>query len=122
VSGATLRSRLGLLDTWAYFTTIGVKKVPAPSQPKPRTTPDGSGGVSASRHETSALRGSVLPAQRGAEVQLQIRRGKRWATVGSATVDGRGRYRVAVKRRGTYRVVFWGDAGPAIRVSSSGRR
>ena len=120
VSGATLRSRLGLLDTWAYFTTIGVRKVEAPKPPEPKTKPDGSGGVSASRHETSALAGSVLPAHRGAQVQLQIRRGKRWATIGSATVDARGRYRVAVRRSGTYRVVYWGDAGPSVRVSPSG--
>src|SRR4051794_97179 len=31
VSGATLRARLGLLDTWAYFTSIGTKKKQPPT-------------------------------------------------------------------------------------------
>jgi stage II sporulation protein D len=110
VSGATLRSRLGLLDTWAYFTTIGVKQVPAP-QP-----PSGTGGASAARHAAAGLSGSVLPAHRGAQVQVQLLRGTRWTTVRSATVDAHGRYRVAVPRRGSYRVVYWGDAGPSVRV------
>jgi stage II sporulation protein D len=120
VSGATLRSRLGLLDTWAYFTTIGVRKAPVPKVPAKPTpdgpAPSGTGGASASRHAAGALAGSVLPAHPGAEVQVQLQRGRRWATVGSATVDAHGRYRVAVPRRGTYRVVYWGDAGPSVRV------
>ena len=31
VDGATLRARLGLLDTWAYFTTIATRKAPPPA-------------------------------------------------------------------------------------------
>jgi stage II sporulation protein D len=122
VTGATLRARLGLYDTWAYFTTIGVRTAPPPeppAQPDPQAAGGGTGtgGASMSRHRPVAtLTGSVLPAHRGAEVKVQLHRGGRWTTVGSATVGSGGRYRVAVARRGTYRVLYWGDAGASIRV------
>jgi stage II sporulation protein D len=122
VSGATLRARLGLYDTWAYFTTIGVRRVkppaapPAPT-PTPEIAPSPTGGATAARRAPAALAGTVLPAHRGAEVKVQRRGpGGRWRTVGSATVGGGGRYRVAVSRRGVYRVLYWGDAGPRITV------
>jgi stage II sporulation protein D len=117
VSGATLRARFGLYDTWAYFTSIGLKATPKAKAPKHHkaTAPNGTGGVSAARRGV-ALSGTVLPAHRGAEVQVQLRRAGHWATVGSATVDGAGRYRAAVSRRGTYRVLYWGDAGPSTTV------
>jgi stage II sporulation protein D len=108
VSGATLRSRFGLFDTWAYFTSIGVRQAPS--------APSGTGGATSSRHAAAGLTGSVVPAHRGAEVQVQLRRGRHWRTVGSGTVDAHGRYRVAVARRGLYRVLYWGDAGPSLRV------
>ena len=72
--------------------------------------------ASARRRAVATLTGSVLPAHRGAEVQIQLRRDGRWTTVTSATTDGGGRYRAAVTRRGTYRVVYWGDAGDSIAV------
>jgi hypothetical protein len=46
--------------------------------------------------------------------QVQIR-GER-QTVASTIVRRGGRYRAAVAQPGTYRAVFSGDAGPAIRV------
>jgi SpoIID/LytB domain protein len=108
VSGATLRSRLGLYDTWAYFTSIGIKTTkPAP---RPKSDPS-SGGASAS--SVRVLSGRVMPAHRGAEVQVQRRAGSHWRTVRTPTVDAAGRYRVTVARRGTYRVLYWGDAGPS---------
>jgi stage II sporulation protein D len=123
VTGATLRARLGLYDTWAYFTTIGVGTAPpprpatGPAQPDPQATGNGTGGAGiARRRPIATLTGTVLPAHRGAEVQVQLRRDGRWESGGSATVGAGGRYRVAVTRRGTYRVLYWGDAGPSIVV------
>jgi stage II sporulation protein D len=107
VSGATLRSRLGLYDTWAYFTSIGVKT----RKPAPRPKSDPSGGASAS--SVRVLSGRVMPAHRGAEVQVQRRTGNHWRTVRTPTVDAAGRYSVTIGRRGTYRVLYWGDAGPS---------
>jgi hypothetical protein len=57
-----------------------------------------------------------MPAHRGAEVQVQLRRDGRWSTVASTTLGARGRYRVPVTLRGTYRIVYWGDAGSPIAV------
>jgi len=123
VSGATLRARLGLYDTWAYFTTIGVRTAPPPQPPAPEPQPapqaagDGTGGATIARmRPLASLTGSVMPAHRGAEVQVQLRRDGRWRTVGSATVGRGGTYRVAIARRGTYRVLYWGDAGASISV------
>jgi stage II sporulation protein D len=122
VTGATLRARLGLYDTWAYFTTIGVHRAPAPdappaAQPAPQAVGDGSGGASMTRRQAlAALEGEVLPAHPGAEIQVQLLRDGGWQTVASAQVGAGGRYRVPVTRRGTYRVVYWGDAGPPLAV------
>jgi stage II sporulation protein D len=103
VDGATLRARLGLLDTWAYFTTIRTRTVAAthtPSGPRARAT----------------VTGSVVPARVGAEVQIQLRTGKRWKSVASTIVRRGGTYRAGVAKAGVYRAVFAGEAGPAIRV------
>jgi stage II sporulation protein D len=116
VSGATLRARLGLYDTWAYFTTIGVRRKPAPKHP---VAPTGrtTGGVQSARvRAVATLAGTVLPAHRGAEVQVQQLRAGRWSTLASGTVGTAGRYRVPVTQRGTYRIVYWGDAGAPITV------
>jgi stage II sporulation protein D len=112
VSGATLRSRLALYDTWAYFTSIGLKATkPAAHKPAKRPKSDPTGGASVS--SARILSGRVMPAHRGAEVQVQRRAGRHWRTVRTPTVDAAGRYRVMVARRGTYRVLYWGDAGPS---------
>jgi stage II sporulation protein D len=110
VDGATLRARLGLLDTWAYFTSIATRKV------EPSPTGGASPASAAGPRPHAALKGSVVPARVGAEVQIQLRDGDRWDTVASTVVRSGGRYRAAVASAGTYRAVFAGEAGPAIRV------
>jgi stage II sporulation protein D len=110
VSGATLRARFGLDDTWAYFTSISTKKRKAPSA-------DRNGGAQAAGPRARGIvAGSVYPERVGAEVQVQIRSADGWHTVASAIVKRGGRYSAAVARPGTYRAVFSGDAGPSIRV------
>jgi stage II sporulation protein D len=104
VDGATLRARLGLDDTWAYFTSIGIVEA------RPRRA------VAAGPTPVAAVTGSVLPARVGAEVQVQIRRGSGWTTVASTIVRRGGRYRAELAQPGTYRAVFSGDAGPSVRV------
>jgi stage II sporulation protein D len=111
VDGVTLRGRLGLLDTWAYFTSIATRKAP-PSETGGTTPPAGAAGP----RPHAAVAGSVVPARVGAEVQVQLREGGRWETVTSTVVRRGGAYRAAVASSGTYRVVFSGDAGPAIRI------
>jgi stage II sporulation protein D len=108
VDGATLRARLGLLDTWAYFTSISTR----------RTSPTGGAtpGVAAGPRPHAALAGSVVPAREGAEVQIQRLENGRWKRAASTAVRAGGGYRAAVAGAGVYRAVFSGDAGPAVRV------
>jgi stage II sporulation protein D len=107
VDGATLRARLGLLDTWAYFTTIASRKAP----------PSGTGGAGvAGPRPHAAITGSVIPAREGAEVQIQQLENGRWKRIASTAVRAGGSYRAAVASAGTYRAVFAGDAGAAVRI------
>ena len=111
VDGATLRARLGLLDTWAYFTSIATRKTkPAPTG---GATP---GAAAAGPRPHAALAGTVIPARVGAEVQIQRFHDGRWKRTASTAVRRGGSYRAAVPGAGTYRAVFAGDAGPAVRV------
>ena len=63
-----------------------------------------------------SLAGEVLPARAGQRVRVQVRRDARWREVATARVRRGGAYRAALTRAGLYRVVFRGDAGPAVRV------
>ena len=123
VDGATIRARLGLYDTWAYFTSIATGIAPQPEAPAGPPTPvnPGTGGVSpgaaaAGTRPTGGLAGSVLPARPGARVTLQRHDGSRWVTIGSARVGAAGRYSAGVTGAGTYRVRYRGEAGPSVRI------
>lgn len=89
-TGAQLRARLGLRDTWAFFARV-------------TTYADG-----------RTLSGSVAPTTGG--LQLQRRVGGRWTDRRRLRVDELGRYSTRV-RPGRWRVVLrrWA-AGPAVRV------
>jgi stage II sporulation protein D len=125
VSGATLRARFGLYDTWAYFTSIASRKAPPPEEapsdlPPQRAAGEGTGGVTPSARMTrfptiASLAGEVLPAREGEGVAIQARRGGRWHTI--LTVRARaGAYRAAITQPGVYRAAFRGATGPAVRV------
>ena len=125
VTGATLRARFGLYDTWAHFTSIASREAPPPDeapadQPPPRVGGDGTGGVTPSGHMTrfraiASIVGEVLPARDGQHVEVQLRRDGGWQTVLTAPVLG-GAYRAALTQPGSYRAVFGGAAGPVVRV------
>jgi stage II sporulation protein D len=114
--GATLRAKLGLYDTWAYFTTVTGK---ASGDPPPQTqAADASGGAPArlSRVGGPALSGTVIPGRRGATARVQVRRDGRWADAGTVALGRGGTYRWPAPHAGTYRVVFEDAPGPAVRV------
>jgi stage II sporulation protein D len=126
VTGSTLRSRFGLYDTWASYTSIATKKAKPPAD-APATTPpqraagEGTGGTAASARMTrfapiASLKGSVLPARNGDAVDVQVRRDGRWRDVISTRVRA-GAYRATITQPGTYRVVYRGAAGDAVRVT-----
>jgi stage II sporulation protein D len=114
--GATLRSKLGLYDTWAYFTTV-TSKTTGDAPPKTQAA-DPSGGAPArvARAGGQALSGTVLPGPSGATAQVQALRGSSWVAAGSVTLGPGGSYRWQVSDPGTYRVVFDGAPGPAVRA------
>jgi stage II sporulation protein D len=114
--GATLRARLGLFDTWAYFTAISGEK-----EQTPAVEGDPSGGATIPRsfsfvHKRAAgvLRGSVVGPRGRATLRVQVRRGSAWANVGTVRTSRTGAYRWRATAPGTYRVVVAGAAGPAV--------
>jgi stage II sporulation protein D len=113
--GATLRAKLGLFDTWAYFTRVSTKATGGDPPPQTQAA-DPSGGAPArlARVAATTLSGSVVPGRRGAVVHVQARRGARWVAAGTTTLGRGGAYRWAVPHAGTYRVVYAGAPGPAI--------
>jgi stage II sporulation protein D len=114
--GATLRAKLGLFDTWAYFTTVTSKATGDPPPDTQAVDPSGGSPARLSRAGAPALSGSVLPGRRGAVARVQARRGNRWVDAGTVKLGRGGTYRWPVSRAGTYRVVFEGAPGPAVRA------
>jgi len=125
VTGATLRARFGLYDTWGYYTSIATKKKPPAeetpaAQPPQRAAGEGTGGVTPSARMTrfraiATVAGTVLPARDGELVHIQGRRGPKWVDVISTRVRA-GAYRAAVTQPGVYRASFRGATGAPVRV------
>ncbi len=125
VTGATLRARFGLYDTWAYYTSISTKKKKAPKKapvevPPPPAAGEGTGGVTPSARMTrfraiGSVAGTVIPAQDGEGVEIQVRRNGGWATLTTARVRN-GAYRAPVTQPGVYRARFRGETGPSVRI------
>ncbi len=113
VTGADLRARLGLYDSWIYFTTIRTKASTA------RATVAHSGSTpeaQSARVTRRVLRGRVFPEAKGSRITVQRRSARRWRKVKAGRTRAGGRYAIRVARPGTYRVKFLVDAGPAVRV------
>jgi stage II sporulation protein D len=124
VSGADLRRRFGLYDSWAYYTTITSKKQPATA---PATDGAGQGDpttggtaptapAGTARAGRTVLSGTITPARRGAWLRVQRKVGGRWFTYAWTTTGAHGRYRERLGAPGTYRVLFRGNPGPEVRV------
>jgi stage II sporulation protein D len=125
VSGATLRARFGLNDTWAYYTSIKTKPAPKPPPPPPEDPPPAedppTGGVPpvpviARVPDVAGLTGHVIPARKGERITIQRLTGGRWVAVDAATARAGGSYRAGVPSHGLYRIRHRGVAGPAVRL------
>ena len=125
VTGATLRARFGLYDTWGYYTAIATKKKPPSEQtpveqPPQRAAGEGTGGVTPGARMTrfrviASVAGTVMPARDGERVLIQVRRGPKWVDVIEARIRD-GAYRAAVTQPGTYRALYRGADGAPVRV------
>jgi stage II sporulation protein D len=123
VTGPTLRARLGLNDTWAYFTTITSKsQKPPPPEPTPQAgVPNETGGgataptAGATIARVRLLAGQVIGVRGSARAVLQRRLSGRWRTIGPIALGADGRYRVPVAA-GAYRVRYGALVGPPVQV------
>jgi stage II sporulation protein D len=107
LTGPTIRSRLGLRDTWFTFVRI------ASSARYPRSARPASWGVLMT---PAALAGEFSPAPKRRVLVLERRAGNRWRAVRRVRTNAAGRYRVDIGRAGAYRVRAGRVAGPAVRV------
>jgi stage II sporulation protein D len=105
LTGPTIRSRLGLRDTWFTFVRV------ASSAVRPRSARPASWGTRLAPRE---LAGEFSPAPK--RLVLERRAGKRWREVRRVRTSAAGRYRVEIGRAGAYRVRAGRIAGPAVLV------
>jgi stage II sporulation protein D len=111
LTGAQIRARLDLYDSWAYFTKVSTAQVKRAAGPRPQAR--------RARALVSAFReiaGVFDPAPRARRLLVERRRGGRWRQVGAVATTARGRYRSPIAVAGVYRVRAGGIAGPAVRV------
>ena len=106
VTGAQLRAKLGLLDTWAYFTAITTEEDDVPVSRAARAA-----GVRAAQ---SSLTGRVI-GRRGTAV-LEIATQVGWRPAGTARIARDGRYSFGLCAKGRYRVKVGRAFGPVTRV------
>jgi len=129
VTGSQLRQRLGLYDTWAYFTVISSgRALPPTPKPTPGPSPDtkapdasgGTGPVSAvaqaARVALPVLTGTIAPARAGTRLTVERLAGGHWVAVTTTRVRRGGAYRVRVAHGATYRVRRGALTGPRVRV------
>jgi stage II sporulation protein D len=107
LSGPTIRSRLGLRDTWFTFVRVSTSARHA------RSARPASWGP---RPTLPALAGEFSPAPKRRALVLERRTARRWVTVRRVRTSASGRYRVEIGRSGAYRVRSGSVAGPAVRV------
>ena len=110
VTGTNLRQALRANDNWMTFKRVTTNATRATSTKKAGLAALVFGGG-------RGVVGSVDPVKPGSRliVERRDRRGK-WKRADVSEVGAGGRYRVALKRAGTYRVKAGGVAGPAVRV------
>jgi stage II sporulation protein D len=125
VTGGQLRARLGLFDTWAFFTSITTGEEPPPEEPPAEEPVDGppTGGAepfgSAAwlrAHGAGRLTGRVLPVLKSRRAIVQRRQGGKWVEVAKVRVGRRGRYAYDAPVPGAYRLRYHDEHGPAVRV------
>jgi stage II sporulation protein D len=121
ITGPTLRTRLGLRDTWARFTTVRTSQRRGRPARVAQSWPLLPAAASILRTGVPApgplyLAGSFYPApsERRLVVERRTRRG--WRVAAKTRTDKNGRYRTRVRRPGVYRVRAGDVAGAGVRV------
>ena len=135
VSGASLKARFDLFDTWATFTTItskvqrgnartaavraaggGLTRSAATGR-SVRAGALGAKSTPARRAYHRVLTGHITGAREGQWIRIQRKGRIGWANAFWTTaVDESGRYRATLPGPGTYRVSWRGQLGPDVRA------
>ena len=104
LTGAQIRARLGLYDTWAGFTTVSTSQSrPARAARSARRVRPG---------PPFGIQGRLDPAPRGGRLVLERKKGRSWRKVRTTLTGRDGRFSVRVAARGVYRVRAGAVAGP----------
>ena len=107
VTGSNLRQALGANDNWMRFRRVTTNATRATNARKAGLAGLVFGGG----------RGVVGVVDPGGPLVVQKRvRGDKWRRAATGRTGPSGRYRIALRDPGTYRVVAGGAAGPAVRV------
>lgn len=105
LTGPQIRARLGLYDTWAYFTGVSTTQVKRAK-----------GARAAAAAAFPEISGTFDPAPKGRALEVQRRVQGKWRRVGEVATTAKGRYRSTLSTKGVYRVRSGSVAGPAVRV------
>jgi len=105
LSGASIRARLDLFDSWAFFTRVSTSQVKE-SAKRPR----------AARSAFPSVAGAFAPAPKSRKLVVEKRSGADWRRVSAVAVSRTGRYSTTVAAPGSYRVRSGSVAGPPVRV------
>jgi stage II sporulation protein D len=127
VTGPQLRKRLDLFDTWARFTVITTRARRGdgsrPEPPASHGAPTGGTPPHAVRTfaavalpVSGTISGRVTPAVAGSPIVVERREPAGWVVQFDVPAAAGGRYSVAVRRPGVYRVSHAGAGGPAVLV------
>ncbi len=112
VTGAQLRAKLGLPDTWAYFTTVSTRE-----EEEEASDPTGGVPAASSRVRTGRrLGGRVVGSRGGAKAVLEIKTMVGWRRAGTTKIARSGRYRFVLCADGAFRVRVGSATGPVVRV------
>jgi len=107
-TGATLRAKLELRDSWATFGRIDLAAAGAVRALR---------SPASGRAPAGVLTGRVAPVPREGLIVLERRERRGWRRAVRAYADRRGAFRVSVDRPGRYRVRTGGSIGPAVEVA-----
>jgi hypothetical protein len=107
LSGPTIRTALGLRDTWFTFVRV------ATSARYARSARPASWGVRLAPH---ALAGEYTPTPKRRVLVLERRVRGHWRALRRVHTTASGRYRTSIAHAGLYRVRSGTVAGPAVRV------
>ena len=104
LTGAAIRARLELYDSWASFTKVSTSQVKHGR------------GTRSARGAFPEIAGVFAPAPRSARVVVERLSGTGWDRVSRIHTSRKGRFRTTVGVDGVYRVRAGSVAGPSVRV------